>query len=862
MDSIFRYIVITCLFTAAAVFQVGSTVAALRRVPVDMPVFAPASSGATIAFVDHKATAAGLHEGDILLAINGRPYTGTAVFWEERLKAVPGSTLAVSVRSPGTKEQERVVLLPIAPGSRLLQAKTLVIVFDVVLPVLCIALGFWTVLVRPSDLSAWLLLGLFLSFPQLLSGAPPIESWGPGMLKLAYGYSTALVLALPIFMFLFGFYFPEPLPFFRRSGSWRNRIPWIATIPYAIYGVGLAAVTLGGLTQYSWGEPLYRALKPLRHVFSLYGLSLIGAFFGFVVTKSVIAISPDAKRRLRLLYCGATVGLFPLLLLAVIVGLKGITDLPDWLILIVVLMFLVFPLTLAYVIVVQRAMDVRVVIRQGLQYGLAKKGILTLQAATVIIVILTALALMEQSRARPQKIVVIAVGILAVFTIGRLAKGLGLWTDRRFFREAYDAEQVLSELSDGVRGMVDSRSLLETVVDRIAETLHIPRVAVLLGGVGPYRPAYSVGYGAPPDIAFPQGAGTVKMLQRKNEPARVYFDDRSSWLYHDVDVTEEDRSKLTQLDTELLVPLNTRDNLLGFISLGPKRSEEPYSRADLRLLTSVASQTGLALENASLISAVAVEVAQRERLNSEVAIAREVQERLFPQTLPPITGIDYAGACRSALGVGGDYYDFIALTAGKLGIAIGDVSGKGIAAALMMASLQASLRSEASRTPDDLGGMISNVNRLMYEASSSNRYATFFYGQYDPASRQLTYVNAGHNPPMLLHCSDGGWPVSRLETGGTVVGLLESFPYQQATVTISPGDILIFFTDGISEAMNEANDEFGEVRLIETIKCCAALSPAEIITGVMRAADEFVAGAEQHDDMTLVVLCARPETGG
>ena len=265
------------------------------------------------------------------------------------------------------------------------------------------------------------------------------------------------------------------------------------------------------------------------------------------------------------------------------------------------------------------------------------------------------------------------------------------------------------------------------------------------------------------------------------------------------------------------------------------------------------------MENAHLISAIADEVAQRERLNSEVEIAREVQERLFPQTLPPISGIEYAGACRPALGVGGDYYDFLALPAGKLGIAIGDVSGKGIAAALMMASLQASLRSEATRAPDDLAGMISNVSRLVYEASPTNRYATFFYGQYDSASRQLTYVNAGHNPPMLFHGSNGEWQVSRLEAGGTVVGLLENYPYQQAAVTIAPGDIFVAFTDGISEAMNDAQDEFGEERLIETVEGCVGLSPAEIIACIMRSADAFAAGAKQNDDMTLVVLYAKPD---
>jgi len=300
--------------------------------------------------------------------------------------------------------------------------------------------------------------------------------------------------------------------------------------------------------------------------------------------------------------------------------------------------------------------------------------------------------------------------------------------------------------------------------------------------------------------------------------------------------------------------------LMGYISLGPKRSDEPYSGSDLRLLKSVATQTGLALENARLMSAIADEVAQRERLNREVEIAREVQERLFPQTLPPILGIEYAGACRPALGVGGDYYDFLGLPGGQLGIAIGDVSGKGIAAALTMASLQASLRGEASRMTNDLATLVSNVNRLVYEASSANRYATFFYGQYNPATRQLTYVNAGHNPPMLFHCSGGEWQLSRLDAGGTVVGLLETFPYQQAALTITPGDILVAFTDGISEAMNAADEEWGEAPLIQTIRNCAGLSPSETIAQVMRAADTFVAGAKQHDDMTLVVLSAKPES--
>jgi phosphoserine phosphatase RsbU/P len=468
------------------------------------------------------------------------------------------------------------------------------------------------------------------------------------------------------------------------------------------------------------------------------------------------------------------------------------------------------------------------------------------------------LPLLTKSGGRTAKIIVAAIGLLAIFTIRGAAARLRIWTDRRFFREAYNAEQVLSELSDQVRSMVETRSLIETVAARISETLHVPRVAVLLGAAGSFRPAYALGYGSSPDVAFPANHGTMRVLEAMKEPARVYLDDPNSWLYREAEVSVEDRTQLSQLHSELLLPLSTRDKLLGFISLGPKLSDEPYSGTDVRLLKSVAAQTGLALENARLMSAIADEVAQRERLNREVEIAREVQERLFPQTLPQIVGVEYSGACRPALGVGGDYYDFLALPGGHLGIAIGDVSGKGIAAALMMASLQASLRGEATRAPENLAGVVANVNRLLFGASSDNRYATFFYAQYDPETRRLTYVNAGHNPPMLFHRAGGESQVTRLEVGGAVVGLLEKSLYEQAAVTIAPGDILVAFTDGVSEAMNGADEEWGEEQLLEAVRKSAELAASEIITHVMAAADRFVAGAKQHDDMTLVVLCAKP----
>jgi sigma-B regulation protein RsbU (phosphoserine phosphatase) len=259
------------------------------------------------------------------------------------------------------------------------------------------------------------------------------------------------------------------------------------------------------------------------------------------------------------------------------------------------------------------------------------------------------------------------------------------------------------------------------------------------------------------------------------------------------------------------------------------------------------------LENSRLTEAVAKEAAQKERLNAELDIAREVQERLFPQELPPVKGLDYFGACRPALGVGGDYYDFLELPGGKFGIAIGDVSGKGIGASLMMASLQASLRGQTLHAGDDLAKLMTCVNTLVYEASTQNRYATFFYAQYDPSTQLLSYVNAGHNPPFLLR---SGGEVVRLETGGPVVGMLPSMlaRYEQGEVQMKSGDVLVGFTDGISESMNPAEEEWGEDAMLADLQKLDGRSSEEILHAIVAGADAFANGAKQHDDMTMIVV--------
>ena len=261
----------------------------------------------------------------------------------------------------------------------------------------------------------------------------------------------------------------------------------------------------------------------------------------------------------------------------------------------------------------------------------------------------------------------------------------------------------------------------------------------------------------------------------------IYYDDPRNWIHG---APPDEQQKLRSLSAEVLLALPGRSELLGLIALGPKRSEEAYSPSDLRLLQVVAIQTGLALENTKLLETVALEAGQRERINRELEIAREVQERLFPQSCPPIPGIDYFGFCRPALAVGGDYYDFIPRDDGRIGIALGDSSGKGISAALMMASLQSLLRGQIAAGLEDISLLITNTNRLIHDVSTSNRYCTFFYGEYHPATRNFSYVNAGHNPPIILRDHS----VIRLEACGPVVGLLRGIKFTCADFQFQPGD--------------------------------------------------------------------------
>lgn len=863
-----QYVVLAALFLAAIAYQVRFTVEQFPGIlgHSDLPrrpfYFAMTGDGPIqIYFPFPEAQEAGLQSGDVLTAVNQKAALGTAVFGEALAHARVGDSLAVTVeRETISGPRTAVIRLQSKNAGADLPELAISFALSVAMPFFCLFLGFWVAAVRPRNPQAWLLLGLMLSFAAFIT--PTTEAWGPHWRVLATIYYRSFNLALPVFALLFGIYFPEPFPV-GRGLPWWSWAKWLVGVPLGSF---IAAYVISDVGEMENRASVLSLDRVLAKTDSLWDALLIATFVVFVaclVAKWRLATSPDATRRLQLLLLGVAVGLAPKLILIAIADFHHEQlelYFPRWIYRPAhLLQQVVFPLTLAYVIVVYRAMDIRVVVRRGLQYALATRAIRVLQLLVTLAVITVAVYVPTTPLwSGPRRFLAIALGVVLMSRLGKGADWLRAWTDRRFFRDAYNAELILSDLGEKVRTIVETGPLLETVAGRIADSLHVQRVAVMLNGSGPYRPAYSIGYGDQLHVTFSGSAAVVRRLEKEIEPSRIYFGDPDSWIYRDPGMTNEQRTGLAELDSELLLPLSVNHKLIGFMSLGQKRSEEPYSGNDLRLLKSVAAQIGMALEVASLTTNIGREIAQRERMNRELEIAREVQERLFPQLLPAVPGLDYCGRCQPAREVGGDYYDFLELPGKKLGVAIGDVSGKGIGAALMMAGLQASLRAQASIAGHNLADLMSRVNRLVYEVSSENRYATFFYAQYDPASRQLTYVNAGHNPPLVLRESHSEWQVMHLDVGGAVVGLLPQAAYTQGAFTLEFGDLVVAFTDGISEAMNAENQEWGEENLIAVAKSCAGLHAAESVSRIMAAAHAFTAGAPQFDDMTLVVLRVLP----
>jgi serine phosphatase RsbU (regulator of sigma subunit)/pSer/pThr/pTyr-binding forkhead associated (FHA) protein len=297
----------------------------------------------------------------------------------------------------------------------------------------------------------------------------------------------------------------------------------------------------------------------------------------------------------------------------------------------------------------------------------------------------------------------------------------------------------------------------------------------------------------------------------------------------------------------MCVPLWNNKIVTGLIYVDSRIHDNVFNQDDLSLLTSLANVAAIKLENAKLVQ----EMIEKKRIEHELEQARRIQKEALPGLAPDLKGWDIYGTNTPCYTVGGDYYDFVTRPGGNLAFALGDVSGKGIPAAMMMMVLRATVNS-STQQKDSVDSIIAQTNRVMFHNSPEQSYVTFFLGDLNPESGDLSYVNAGHIPPILYRAASKSH--ERLEVGGTVVGLFDGMVYEEGQTQLESGDILIVFTDGISEAWGEDDEEFGEERMADLIKKHASLNAKDLIDTIQQEVDRYTGGSRPSDDCTMVVV--------
>ncbi len=803
----------------------------------------PAANGIRVRDVWPGAPAekAGLRTGDLITSVDGNTVVGQAGLrtlngiWS---RAHAGEAVQLTVQRAGT--QGPLVITPVfrtakGTGDTSLAKRGASEILGFY-PLLFLIVGLAVLFLRVDDWNAWLLALVFAGL--IAQPDPPFALlFAPAALRqLSYFFAITMKALLPGLFYFFFAVFPTRSPIDRK-------LPWLK---WALLAAG-AVLGWGGMVR---GEfmplPFVTALAPPRTIglvrtLIAYGTVILGIVSLLLNVFSVTQV--EDRRKLKVMLWGTLASIVPAICIGIPYDVLH-AETPFWLVFTRAVFLFILPLSFAYAVVKHRVMDIPVLLRRSARYLLVERGFaILIGIISVGLTLWFGQAFSRQFSAGSKAAIPIGatLGVLLITGATQVQRHVRTRLDKAFFRSAYDAQQILETLAATTLTVTDRPALAALLHREIHEALHpMPLFIYLLSSEGKLH-AYA---GIPPensvDLSIQDPA--LQPLMGRNDPVELPPEILQG-------------TTLEHLGVDCLVPIrgSSDGQLQGLAVLGPRLSEEPYSTRDKRLLASVASQAGIAMRSISLAERMAERMEAERRAEQEMQIARQVQSRLLPQQAPVLKTLDCAGKCIQTRAVGGDYYDFLDFGAGKLGLVLADISGKGMSAALLMANLQANLRGQYALATEDFPRLLRSVNYLFYKNTETSNYATMFFSIYDDQRRTLHYVNCGHNPPVLLRANG---EVERLEATATVLGLFEQWDCTVAELQLAPGDLLVIYTDGISEAAEgDDAEEFGEERLIGSMR--AQPQPAAPMLDTIVAEVQAFSKGYQADDMTLIVAKCR-----
>jgi len=497
-----------------------------------------------------------------------------------------------------------------------------------------------------------------------------------------------------------------------------------------------------------------------------------------------------------------------------------------------ILALIIGPGSIALSIIKYQFLDIRLIIRRGIIFSITS-GLLV---GIYLLIYENTKRLVSGILGVDLPIVEVLFLIFAVIIFHPILSSIEDTVEKFFVKTRSDYRNVLQALSHEILQIIDTNQLKDKIIQTLTESMMLENVLFILKD---NNNNFSVENSYDQHIEFSTNSEFITLMREIEEPVRA--EDIINKIQN-----EKELSLLHQLNSYMFIPLIHHGDFSGIFSLGRKLTKSKFSTEDITLLRLLSDQISVALENIELYK----DRLEKQRIDEEISVAREIQRMLLPHEIPQGRNFEISAMNIPSKEVGGDYYDFVTLDDHLIGIAIGDISGKGIPGALLMSNLQATLRAAAfgNISPVQVTG---RINRQITCTTSAEKFATFFYGIFNTKNLVFKYTNAGHNYPILKRKNGDCFYLTKADL---IVGVQEDFVYTEHKIRLASGDVLVFYTDGITEAINSQQHEFSEQHLLDVVSAFFSTSAEELRNHIYEEVLDFSKDQGQYDDITLIVL--------
>jgi sigma-B regulation protein RsbU (phosphoserine phosphatase) len=817
---------------------------------------------------DKGAPARVLRAGDRILAINGVSLTvePNGLTFSDRVP--PGTPFTMTVLREGKELTFALQTIPRRPAP---------FPWGRLIPPLFWFTGLFVFLLKPEDRQARLLALMLGSFSGLLAGNLRLSSL-PDWLGLLIGAARISgFISLPLLLHLF-LVFPAENSLLKR---WPRLMIWVYTA-YCLVVLptfGASRLPLKYLNGF-FSSPIVKRLMELK-------LSMIAMIMVDVCLLAALicliwsyrAADTAGRRRLRVVFVGTMLGFGSLLIIVLMeaFNLQGrFKSFSGWLDFSTLFTLPLVPVSFAYAIVRHRVIPISLMLRRGVRYLLVSRGsVILVMAGLSVILFFLIENVFRVWRPTNGRIIGIVSSIVAI-VFWRVARAfhervIAPAIDRRFFRQAYDSQQILTELTESLRTTTDIPTLLEAVGTRLQSALQTEGVTIFLREeeTGAYRSAYSRAFdpasgravrrefdGVVPkySAALARIADTGEMLELDGRDAGFDLAGPA------VQLTAEERQTLLAANAVLLLPLKTKDGMPGVVALGSRLGDVPFSGDDKRLLQSVGAAASLAMENARLVDRMLAAArrtqeieAENEQRARELEEARQLQLSMLPRSVPQLPTLEIAAFMQTATQVGGDYYDFHLDADGTLTIAIGDATGHGLKAGTVVTATK-SLFKHLARQAD----VVTTMQDASFALKQMNLRSMFMALTLVRVNGDRLHYSVAGMPPILIY-RHATRTVEELSLRGVPLGGLSNYSYREAEIDLAPNDVMLLMSDGLPERFNPRDEMFDYDRTRAAFLDLAADRPQAIIEGFLQTSEAWAQGRPLDDDLTLVVLKRRED---